>query len=747
VLTDQRWRRVARLFEQARELLPAERARLLDAPDIDSDVRDEVRSLLHYDQSGAEVPGPDLASGAAALAGLTSEFTPGARIASYTLVRSVGRGASGCVYEALQDQPSRTVALKILQAPVASPESIRRFRDESAALARLRHPGIAQVFEAGTARLGATECAFVALEFVPNARPITEAGASLSLRDRVLLIVRVCEAVHHAHLRGVIHRDIKPANILVADEVDSPPLGRGAPAVPQPKVIDFGVARLMDHARCEGEATLPGQLIGTLHYMAPEQAAASADGADVRADVYSLGVVLYRVLCGRHPYELPSNAVAALRTIADAVPPPPSALEQSIDRDLDRVVHTALAKQREHRYQSAAALAEDLRRWLERRPIVARPPSLTRRGFLLARRNPVAAALLALLVVAIASGIGVGVAGAIETARQRSAAEAVTAYITNMFASPTVGTEGVNVRVVDVLDNAVAGLSGLNDRPDVQTGIRRALANSYEKLGAYAKARDQFEIVLNETRRRFGDSDDRTIDAMFDLSGPCFDLGDYARAEELLQPVLEYRIRHHGPHSPPVAETLNDLALIMIDTNRSDEAEPMFRRALAIWQTDPASELNVSRALFNIGVLRRRARDSADAARCFEQAALIQERLNGPDDRDLASTRRHHALALMDMGQLDRAQALADNALAVVTRTLGDRHPSTAGALVALARIRQRAGDAIAAENLFVRAIDIYREVHGPDHLYTRQTSDELRSLRAAAGQESGDSDEMAVKP
>jgi tetratricopeptide (TPR) repeat protein len=365
----------------------------------------------------------------------------------------------------------------------------------------------------------------------------------------------------------------------------------------------------------------------------------------------------------------------------------------------------------------------------------------------MARRNPVAAALLALLVVAIACGISVGVAGAIETARQRAAAEAVTAYITDMFKSPTVGTEGVNVRVVDVLDNAVAGLSRLDERPDVQTGIRRAMANSYEALGAYAKARDQFVIVLDETRRRYGNSDRRTIDAMSDLAGPCFDLGEYARAEELLRPVLEYRIRRHGRCSPPVAETLNHIALVMIDTNRTVEAETLFRQALAIWQTDPASEMNVSRALLNIGVLRRRAGDSADAAHCFEQAALIQERLNGPDDRDLASTRRFHALALMDMGQLDRAQALADNALAIVTRTLGDRHPNTAGALVALARIRERAGDANAAENLFARAIDIYRDALGPDHLYTRQTADELRSLHAATGHESGACDEMALKP
>jgi serine/threonine-protein kinase len=446
--------------------------------------------------------------------------------------------------------------------------------------------------------------------------------------------------------------------------------------------------------------------------------------------------VLHRILCGRHPYDLPhGSAVAALRTITETVPTPPSVHERRVDRDLDRVVLTALEKRKTDRYQSAGALAEDLRRWLERRPILAKSPSLARRGFLLARRNPIATALLGLLLTAIVCGTSVGVAGAIEVAKQRAVAEEVTACIIEIFASPQVGKKGINVRVVDILDDAVAGLGRLDGRPDVRDGVRGTLANSYEALGAYAKARDQFAILLDEARRRFGPTDDRTMDAMSELAGPCFDLGEYARAEELLRPVLDHRIRRHGSDSPLVAETLNDLALVMIDTNRSIEAEKIFRQALAIWKADSASAMSASRALVNIGVLRRRAGDAADAARCLEQAADIQERLNGPDNRDLANTRRLYALALMDMGQLDRAEALASSAIEVLTRTLGDRHPTTAGAMVALARIRHRGGDTIAAEDLFTRAIDIYREAVGPDHLYTRQTIDELRGLRAAPGQ------------
>jgi len=312
------------------------------------------------------------------------------RIAQYHVKRRIASGAMGTVFEATQEHPRRTVAVKVMKHGIASRRAVRRFEDESQILARLNHPGIAKVYEAGWHEEGDTRVPFFALEYIPHAEPIIDYAnhRQLSVRDRIRLFVSVCHAIHHGHQRGVIHRDIKPGNILVDSNG-------------QMKVIDFGVARSTDSdLNLTSLQTVVGEIVGTLKYMSPEQCHADPHDLDIRSDIYSLGVVLFELLAGRAPYDLSTTPFVAIpKMICEEPPARLSAVDRSLRGDLEMIVHKALEKDRQHRYQSALALAEDLERYMNNEPILARPPSAVYQFRKLVRRRRVPLAVATVLFV------------------------------------------------------------------------------------------------------------------------------------------------------------------------------------------------------------------------------------------------------------------------------------------------------------------------------------------------------------
>lgn len=364
--------RAKSVFLEALEAGAVDRAAMLDrACAGDADLRARVGDLL---AAHGDDPLDLIADDEAAPARVPE------RIGRYRPARVIARGGMGVVYEARQDRPSRAVALKVLHSPAPTAAALRRFESEAEILARLHHPGIAQVYEVG-ATGGSYAAPFVSMELVPDALPLTEFAARrrLALRARVELVVQVCEAVHHAHQRGVIHRDLKPANLLVGCD------GRV-------KVIDFGVARLCGAEDAATLLTMPGQLVGTLRYMSPEQREGDGRDVDVRADVYAIGVVLYELVCGRPPHDLTGLSVAAsLRRMRETPPIPPRVVRPGLPRDLEAVILKALRPRREDRYRSAADLADDLRRHLTGEPVEARPPGVAARAWRRMARHPIAA--------------------------------------------------------------------------------------------------------------------------------------------------------------------------------------------------------------------------------------------------------------------------------------------------------------------------------------------------------------------
>jgi WD40 repeat protein len=387
---------VERLFHEASALSGAAREGFLrGACGEDRELRREVEALLALDErpdARLDRPAPE----ALGLSPAPASLLTGRALGPYRLVRRLASGGMGAIYEAEQENPRRTVAVKVLRSDLTGEDLERRFRFEASFLARLQHPAIAHVYEAGVADLDGQRVPWIAMELIEGARTITAYAREegLDLSARLALFAEVCDAVHHGHQRGVIHRDLKPANVLV-DRA-----GR-------PKLIDFGIARAVDPARATYR-TEAGALLGTVEYMSPEQCVDARD-LDVRSDVYSLGVVLYELACGRLPHALEGVALPELVRIVREEPPlRPSSLLRDLRGDIEAVLLTALEPDRARRYQSAAALAEDLRRHLRHEPIEARAPSRFRRAALFARRNrtlvgSLAAVFVAALLAAVVS--------------------------------------------------------------------------------------------------------------------------------------------------------------------------------------------------------------------------------------------------------------------------------------------------------------------------------------------------------
>lgn len=399
------------LFERAAAIPADEREAFLASSGASDADRARVRAMLRADGSRG---GLEDRAGLDLVATLTTTEEPElAELPTlrgyYRVIRLLGEGGSGSVYEAEQASPRRRVAIKAIRAGLASRRAVRRLRVEADILARLQHPGIAQVFEAGLGEEHQQDQAFIVMELVDGLPIHKHAAASgFDRRQRVALFLQVCDAVAHAHQRGVIHRDLKPANILVDAQ------GRT-------KVLDFGVARLLSDGSGRADATEQGMVVGTLGYMSPEQAAGRTDAVDVRTDVYALGAVLYELLVGRPALPISGASMGeALRIIETQTPRSPGAFDRALRGDLSVIVMRALEKDPERRFPSVGAMAEDLRRYLDGRPIRSRPQSLAYIAARQARRHWVITAMGLLLVVLL---LGFSVKSTTDAARFRSLAE------------------------------------------------------------------------------------------------------------------------------------------------------------------------------------------------------------------------------------------------------------------------------------------------------------------------------------
>ncbi|MEE2908054.1 MAG: serine/threonine-protein kinase, partial [Planctomycetota bacterium] len=335
-------------------------------------------------------------------------------VGQYVIKQVIGAGGMGTVYEAMQQSPRRSVALKMMRTGISSKNAMRRFEYEAQALGRLRHPNIAQIYEAGNFDDGAGGRPWFAMEMIIGKKELTTYcnEKRLNNRDKLKLFKQICDAVQHGHQKGIIHRDLKPSNILVTSS--------GVP-----KIIDFGVARSTDSDMAVTTLqTDVGAIIGTLQYMSPEQCAADPNDIDTRSDIYALGTILYELLCDRLPYDLRRKAIhEAARMVQEVEPIRPSSVDRMLRGDLEVITLKAMEKDRSLRYQSATAMDEDIGRYLNGDSILARAPTAWEQIRRLARKHRLAAISLGSIAVLLVAGILIVSIFAIEADKQRLAAQ------------------------------------------------------------------------------------------------------------------------------------------------------------------------------------------------------------------------------------------------------------------------------------------------------------------------------------
>jgi serine/threonine protein kinase/tetratricopeptide (TPR) repeat protein len=680
---------------------------------------------------------------------------PPSTIGPYTILELLGEGGMGMVYRAQQTEPlRRDVAIKIVKRGIDTDRVVGRFTRERRALARLDHPNIARVLDAGATPDGRP---YFVMELVAGRRVTAFCDAErLGVEARLAIFLDICQAVRHAHQRGVLHRDLKPSNVLVG-VVD------GRPMV---KVIDFGIAKVMDDTEDQPalDTRLSGQAVGTPAYMSPEQAGLLDTGIDTRTDVYSLGVLLYELLTGHHPRDFAPHApspdttvdrrpsAAVLRTltgprgIVDAAAlagrrqTTPQRLRRQLSGDLDTVMLKAIEREPDRRYDSVEQFADDVRRVIAGEPVKAKPPTWSYRTRRFVRRHRVA--------VAAAARVGLGIAGAaallvrqsVVIARERdrareaerrasldaATANQVTDFLSGLFevAGPDRGgTKEVTAR--EMLDEGARRVrDGLGESPIVKARLLRAMGGAYMDMHQHARAEALLKEAL-EVRRHAGDAPDRDVFRTLqhltrlrtyegDMTG-ALAYSDQSRViAERLEPVP-------GPYH---ADYLNTLGMLQTQAGQYEDARRTFEQALplavaagALATDDP--QPREGRVLHNLGgVLYELGRLEEAQARFAQAAAYFSRYASG--SREQASyevgARSAQGLVLRDLKRLDEARRALDEGVVLARQIYREPHPALATILNNLALAEQDQKDYAQADTHFREVLAIDRAVNGEKH-------------------------------
>ncbi|RMH55974.1 MAG: serine/threonine protein kinase [Bacteroidetes bacterium] len=780
-LTPERWARIEALFHEALNRPPAARAAFLEAAcGEDDELRAAVEALLAADADAPEL----LEATASDFADLMPDDEPAApmlpeQIGPYRVLREIGRGGMGRVYLAERTDVGKRVALKLVQGGLASPERVQRFLFERKVLARLQHPNIATLLDAGMTPDGVP---YFAMEYVEG-EPIITYARSLPLRARLELFLTVCEAVRHAHQNLIVHRDLKPSNILIT-------------ADGQVKLLDFGIAKLLeDDSVTEAVHTRTALRAMTPEYAAPEQV--RGEPITTATDLYALGVLLYELLTGRRPYEVsgrtpgeverivcetapPKPSTAVTRAVPERTPTEAARLRKRLRGDLDTLVLMALRKEPERRYGSVGALIADVRRYLDGHPIAARGDSAAYRLRKFVGRHRVGTAAAALVVVLLLGFVYREAALRAEAEAARDAArleaekaEQVAAFLQDVFKTSSPAGEAqpdatardllargarqvrqelaeqpaVQATMLHVIGDVYFGL-GLLDEADSM--LTRALALRRQVLGEDHPDVAETEDVLAQLRNQRGAFEEAEALARQALATrrvqPEPDSADVARSLQTLAQVLNRQARYEEAERllrealtllPPAtnpgtatAQIQHDLAGVLYARGKVPEAETLYRDALAIHrQLYGDHHIRVVEGLNAVGLMLREQQRLDDAEQLLRQAYTRGRRLLGHVHPTVATITYNLALTLQNQGHLPEAEALYHEVLAMDRELLGERHPYVAGDLDVLGTLMHDQGRLDEAEAFYREALDLRRNVLGPDHPDVASSLNNLAAL------------------
>ena len=728
----------------------------------------ENRTLLPSDEPTSSAPrAADSSPGSSPDPLLTSDdsssssptaTTSSRTIGPYRLVRILGEGGMGQVWLAEQTTPlQRLVAIKLIRAGVSDNILLERFESERQALARMNHPAIAKVFDAGATTDGTP---YFVMEYVPGI-PITVYcdQKRLCIPQRLELFVKVCEGVQHAHQKAIIHRDLKPANILVT-ELD------GKPA---PHIIDFGIAKAV--AERDSLATMftrAGNFIGTPAYMSPEQADPEIRDIDTRSDVYSLAVILYELLTGTLPFdptqwrsEVMQEAFKRLREVDPPLPSiqfakkttaqgdtatqtahlrstEPQALVSQLRGDLDWITMKALEKDRARRYGAPSELAGDLQRFLNNEPVTARPASASYRFQKYVRRHrlAVSAATIGLtLLIAFAVMQAVQIRRVTQerdrTARERDRANRIAEFMARMFkVSDPSESRGNSITAREVLDKASKEIeTGLAKDPEVQAQMMNTMGDVYSNIGLLSQADSLIRRALDIRMRLLGPANRDTIASMRNLADVLIDETKYPEAERLARDATENSRKSFGASDSDSIRSALKLGLVLNNQGGFAECETVYRQVvvdIAAMKDSPEKEDLARQAQTNLAINLAYQGKFADAERSFRAVYQIAVKLYGPDHPSTLNAQNNVANILLQQSKFSEAEGVYKQVLTAKQRVLGPDNPLTLLTMGNLGLVYLNTKRYAEAEPLFRQLLEIKTRVLGPDNRSTLVTQSAL---------------------
>jgi len=692
------------------------------------------------------------------------------QLGRYRVLRTLGKGGMGVVYLASQSNPAREVALKLLRPDSGSRSSrgLRaRFAREIRALARLEHPGIARIYDAGVEPAAGGDISYFAMEYVRGPDLVTFANQEkLNPSERAALMARVADAVQHAHTRGVLHRDLKPSNVLVSSgdittlhtsqpgETSTPRSRASETATaseggPQPKILDFGVARVLEPDTQHTVLTHHGLLIGTVAYMSPEQLGGDPEAVDTRADIYAMGVMLYELITGALPFDVAGKPLAeAAKLISEGNARPMRArsadgtgVDRRVDRDLVIITSKAMQRDKERRYISASELAEDLRRYLRNDPIMARSPTAAYQLSMFARRNRGLVAMSGAVVLAVVAGLMVS--SVLYLREQKASAEArhearlstaVRDYLLRdilLAASPS--QMGYEVKMLDVLNRATEGLDHRFDgQPELEAAVRMYMAVTFANLGKFKQSYEQAGKSMMLAEQTLGKDALPTIEALNAMAEAAREMQSNQIALDHAQDAVSRASRALAPGNPLLARMYSQLGSILLVLGRQTEATAELRRAIRLFEA--AGPEFASEALGSMSWLQSALQTAGDHVAALElcrQIVTKGETLQGVDHPDSIASRNNLVQALLRQGLFAEAAETAEQLPAAAIKVFPPGHPGRAHSHLTAMTAMLRAGRMELAERYGLEAYRLFVESFDELNWLAERSVHQLRFLYA----------------
>jgi len=666
------WQRVEEGLALVVEVDEADRdAWLADFCADDAELRGEIESLLAFESDAGSFLEKTAGHHVAALLDSAESDVAGRVFGNYEIIRELGHGGMGAVYLARRTDGEfeQEVALKIVRQSIAERQMVERFRRERQILASLNHPNIAKLLDGGISASGEP---YLAMEYVEGGTITEFVGQNRpSITSILNLFIKVCSAVGYAHRNLVVHRDIKPGNILVTPDGE-------------PKLLDFGLAKLVDEGLASDSQTQTAFRALTPAYASPEQL--RNEPMTTSTDVYSLGVLLYELLTGERPFrfdEKPFDQI--IQTVSERDPKPPSAVRDAssgLKGDLDNIILKALRKEPDRRYSSVSEFGDDIGRYLKGLPVSARPHTFRYRAGKFIKRHRIGVAAGLIVLISLISGIGVSVWQARVARAEKVKAQAVSGFLESMLASSAPNSslrqKKNDLTVKDVLDEASRRLatSDLNDQPDVKARLQQIIGSSY------------------------------------------LSVGQYDPAEQNLSSAFETQLKLHGEEDDETLQTMVVLAALWVAKGENEKANNFYERRLSVLRSEQKSGRISSdfllTALSDFALLRRGQGDSKTAENLLREGIALRPLLSDESKISLGITEAVLALTLADQGKFAEAESIIREKLDTLRASVNPESPDIAANLTGLGSFVAEQGRYDEAMESLVKAEEIYRKANAP---------------------------------